>query len=94
MQTNVLLGQAHFGGESGVRNPLRRVASIGLLEHAVDLLQRETLGLRDEEVGESQGEEAKGSPHKEDLTAKIGVVLARTDEVGSDDTDDLRMLKL
>lgn len=37
------VGETHVGGEGGVGTPLGRGAGGGLLEHAVDLLQRQTL---------------------------------------------------
>lgn len=57
-----------------------------LLEHAVDLLKGETLGLRDEEVAVDEANGAEGAPDEEDLGAKVALVLA--DHVGSDDRDD------
>ena len=72
-----------------MRHPLGGGAGRRLLEHAVDLLQGETLGLGDEEVGEGEGDEAERAPHEVDLGAEVGVALGRPDEVGGDDTDDL-----
>jgi len=47
----LLLGHAHLGGIRRVRHPLGAGAGVGLLEHLVDLLEGETLGLGHEEVG-------------------------------------------
>jgi hypothetical protein len=49
---DVLLGQVHLGGEGGVGLPLARSAGCGLLHHLVDLLERKSLCLGNEEVGE------------------------------------------
>ena len=53
----------------------------------VDLLERETLGLRDEEVGEEEGEEAGAAPDEEDLRTEVALLLV--DDVGCYDGDDL-----
>ena len=79
----------HLSGEGGVGNPFVGGARGGLLQHLVDLLEGETLGLGDEEVGEGEGDAAEGAPHEEDLCAEVGLSLLSTDEVGGDDTDDL-----
>lgn len=73
-------------------NPFVGGAGGGLLEHLVDLLEGETLGLRNEEVGEGEGEAAEGAPHEEDLGTKVGLSALRTDQVRGDDTDDLESL--
>ncbi|KAI2255605.1 hypothetical protein LOZ10_005651, partial [Ophidiomyces ophidiicola] len=67
--------------------PLGRGARRGLLEHLVDLLQGETLGLRHQEVGVEEAEHAERAPEEEHLGAEIGLVGIH--EVGSDDGDDL-----
>ena len=64
-----LLRHAHVGREGGVRHPLAGVARRRLLEHAVDLLQREALGLRDQEVGVHEADGAERAPDEEDLGA-------------------------
>lgn len=73
-------------------DPLVGGAGGGLLEHLVDLLEGEALGLGDEEVGEGEGGAAEGAPHEEDLGAEVGLSLLGTDEVWGDDTDDLERL--
>jgi hypothetical protein len=45
-----LLREVHIARKGGVRLPLARGAGSGLLQHLVDLLKSEALGLRDEEV--------------------------------------------
>ncbi|KFZ18290.1 hypothetical protein V502_04170 [Pseudogymnoascus sp. VKM F-4520 (FW-2644)] len=89
---DALVGEVHLGGEGGVGDPLVGGAGGGLLEHLVDLLQGEALGLGDEEVGEGEGDAAEGAPHEEDLGAEVGLALLGTDEVWGDDTDDLERL--
>lgn len=81
-----LLGHAHLGGVGGVRHPLGRVAGSGLLEHLVDLLESETLGLGDEEVGVDKAAGAEGAPDVEDLGAQVALVLVN--HVGGNDGDD------
>lgn len=89
---DALVGKVHLGGEGGVGNPFVRGARGGLLEHLVDLLEGEALGLGDEEVGEGEREAAEGTPHEEDLGAEVGLALLGSDEVWSDDTDNLESL--
>jgi hypothetical protein len=84
---NTLLVDAHIGGEGGSWGPFRRVAGVGLLQHAVDLLERETLGLGHEEVGVYEGAGAERSPDEEDLRSKV--TLVSVDHVWGDNTDDL-----
>jgi hypothetical protein len=85
---NVLLAQVHVLCESGVGLPLARGTGSSLLQHLVDLLEGKTLGLRDEEVSEEEGDAAKTSPHEEDVGAELGRVGSVGDEVGSDDGND------
>lgn len=40
---HALLRQTHLSSERGMGLPLRRLAGYGLLQHLVDLLERETL---------------------------------------------------
>jgi hypothetical protein len=84
----LLLGHTHIGGESGVWNPLAGIASVGLLKHAVDLLEGETLRFWDEEVGVDEAGSAEGAPDEEDLGAEV--TLVRADHVWGDDGDDLQ----
>jgi len=86
---DALVGKVHLGGVGGVWLPLVGGARGGLLEHLVDLLEGETLGLWDEEVGKGEGDAAEGAPHEEDLGAEVGLARLGADEVRGDDTDDL-----
>ena len=70
-----------------MRHPFGRVAGRSLLEHAVDLFEREALGLGDEEVGVDEAADAEGAPDEEDFGAQVAFVCV--DHVGGDDCDDL-----
>ena len=89
---NGLLGEvavfrdADLGSVRGAWAPLARVPGIGLLEHAVDLLEGKALGLWHEEVRVDECAGAETTPEEEDGRAEVGLV--RTDKVGSDDGDD------
>jgi hypothetical protein len=84
---DALLHKTHFGGECGVGNPGARLAGGDFLQHPVDLFEGETLGLRDEEVGEEHGDDAEGAPHEEDLGREVRVLLV--DEVGGNNGNNL-----
>jgi hypothetical protein len=58
-----------------VRHPLGGLSGSALLHHLVDLLERQTLGLRNEEVGEEDAEGASGTPDEEHLRAEVALVL-------------------
>ena len=70
-----------------MRHPLGRVARVGLLHHAVDLLEREALGLGHEEVGVHEADGAERAPDEEHLGAEVALVGSH--HVWGDDTDDL-----
>ena len=74
------------GSEGGGRLPLGRGAGSGLLHHLVDLLQRQTLGLGDQEVGVDPGSSAETTPDEED--GRLHVATVRSDHVGGDDGND------
>ena len=82
-----LVDETHISREGRVRHPLAGVARGSLLEHAVDLLERETLGLRDKQVRVHEADGAEGAPDEEDLGAEVALVFA--DHVGGDDCDNL-----
>ena len=85
---NVLLGKVHLSREGAVRLPLVGGTGSALLEHLVDLLESKTLCLRDEEVGEEEGDAAKTTPHEEHVGAELGRVGTVGNKVGGNDTDD------
>lgn len=49
--------------------------------HQVDLLEREALGLVDEEVDKGDADKAAGEPDEEDLGLQVGVAGAVVDQV-------------
>ena len=69
-----------------MRLPSGRGAGRGLLEHAVDLLERQALGLGDEEIRVDKGAGAETAPDEEDLGTQVALV--GSDHVGGDDGDD------
>lgn len=81
------LSETHIVSVRAVRHPLSRAARGGLLEHAIDLLEGQSLGLGDEEDGVDEAAQAEGAPDEEDLGAEVTLVHA--DHVGGDDCDDL-----
>ena len=68
-------------------HPLRGFAWCRLFQHAVDLLEGQALGFRDQEVGVQPASDAEGTPDEEHLGTQISLV--GTDHVGCDDGDDL-----
>ena len=70
-------------------HPLGTSSWCRLLQHAVDLLEGEALGLGDEDVGVDNAEEAEGAPEEEDLGAEVDTAAVGGGEVGGDDCDDL-----
>lgn len=83
----LLVGLGSAGGEGLGGNPLSRGTGSGLLHHLVNLLEGETLGLRDEEVGVDEGAGAETAPDEEDGGLQVSVLGA--DHVWGDDSDDL-----
>ena len=58
-----------------------------VLVEEVDLLERETLGLGNAEVGEDEAAQARRAPNEEHLDTEAGVARTGVDEVGSGVTD-------
>jgi hypothetical protein len=83
-----VLGHAHLIGESGSGSPASRLARSNLLKHLVDLLERQALGFRDEEVGVDASASAEGAPDEEDLGAEVALTLGLANHVRSDGGDD------
>lgn len=88
----VLLRERSAGGERLAGNPLGRGAGSRLLHHLVDLLEGQTLGLGDQEVGVHEGAGAKTAPDEEHRGLQVSVGLA--DHVGGDDGNNLGMCEL
>jgi hypothetical protein len=82
--------KTHIRCESRVRHPLSRGTWRSLFQHAINLLKRETLSLRDKEVRECERDAAEASPHEEHLGSEVGVMFGRSDEIRGDNTDNLR----
>lgn len=74
MLNSVLLSVSLLGSKGIVRSPLGGVARVGLLQHGIDLLQRQTLGLGDQEVSVNEAACAQTSPNVKDLGAEVGLV--------------------
>ena len=75
--TDVASDLAGLGGEGSRRAPLGRVARVGLRQHLVDLLERETLGLGDEEVGIDEAAGAESTPDEEDGRAEVALAISK-----------------
>lgn len=71
--------------KGGGRPPLGRLAGSGLLHHLVYLLERETLCLRNQEVGVDEGASAQASPDEEDGRLQVSTLL--TNHVRGDDSN-------
>tara|TARA_R110002003_G_scaffold1113_3_gene22427 strand:- start:16067 stop:16372 length:306 start_codon:yes stop_codon:yes gene_type:complete len=85
---DVLLTKVHLSRKRAVGLPVARGAGSSLLKHLVDLLESKTLGLRDEEVGESEGDAAESAPHEEDVGTETSGVGAVGNEIGGNDSND------
>lgn len=72
--------------EGGAGLPLGGGTGGGLLQHPVDLLKGQTLGLRDKEVGIDEGAGAQAAPDEEDRGLQVALILS--DHVRGDDGDD------
>ena len=89
---STLVRETHFRSESAVGYPFAGVAGCGLLQHAVDLFEGETLGFRDEEIGVQEAADAEGAPDEEDFGAEVTFV--GIDHVGGDDCNDLVLVSM
>lgn len=87
--SELLIRHAHLSGISRMWHPLGTGSWCRLLQHAVDLLEGEALGLGDEDVGVDDAEEAEGAPEEEDLGAEVDTAAVGGGQVGGDDCDDL-----
>jgi hypothetical protein len=95
ISSDILLADiAHIRSIRAVRHPFSRCSWRCLLHHAVHLLEREALGLRNEHVGVDEAEEAKRAPEEEHLCTEIGVAAAIANEVGRNNSDDLEAISL
>lgn len=78
--------QAHIRSEGSMRLPPGRGPWRSLLQHTINLLERQALRLRDQEVRIDKGAGAETTPNEEDFGSQVPFVGA--DHVGSDDSDD------
>lgn len=76
----------HGLGKGLMGPPLGRLAGSNLLHHLINLLQRQSLGLGNEEVAVDKGACAETTPDEEDGGLEVTAVL--TDHVGGNDSDD------
>ncbi|KAH0445623.1 general substrate transporter, partial [Aureobasidium melanogenum] len=72
---------AQFLSEGVMWNPSGRLACRNLGHHLINLLKRQPLGLRHEEVSEDNADCTSGAPEEEDLGAEVGFVLSNKQEV-------------
>lgn len=79
----VTVDVVHLGGKGLSGLPGSRLARGNLGHELIGLLKRETLELRNEEVGEGNADAAERTPEEEHLGAKVG--LGFTDQVWGDD---------
>ena len=86
LDIEVTLLHAHLGCEGGGRPPLGGGTRGSLLHHLIDLLEGQTLGLRDEEEGVDEGAGAEATPDEENAGAEVALI--GVDHVGSDDGND------
>jgi hypothetical protein len=75
---------AHLLSVSVVGDPTGGLAGGNFVHHSVNLLEGQSFGLRDEEVGEEDTDGASGSPEEEDLWSEVGLILS--DEVWGNDS--------
>ncbi len=64
----------HGTGEGGRRLPLGRGPGGGLLHHLVDLLERQALGLGNQEVRVDKGAGTQAAPDEEDGRLEVALV--------------------
>lgn len=80
--------ETHLLGVGSGGFPAGGSARGGLLHHLVDLLERQALGLGNEEVSVDKGAGAESAPDPEDVGAEVALVGA--DHVGGDDGNDTK----
>lgn len=70
-------------------HPLRTGHRRSFFQHAVHLFKSKTLGLRNQEVGVEETEDAKRAPEEEDLGSEIDTATCSRGDVWCDNCDDL-----
>lgn len=83
---NLGLSQTHLVRKGVMRLPLGTSHGGRLLKHLVDLLQTQTLGLRNDEVGEQDTQEEGTAPDKKDFNTQVCLILVN--HVWSDNCND------
>ena len=82
-----LIRQAHLRRKRRMRDPFRTIPRRRLLQHAIDLFQRQPFRFRNEEIGVEEAADAEGAPDEEDFGAEVAFVSV--DHVGGYYCDDL-----
>lgn len=72
-----------------MRHPFGRLARISLLQHLVDLFEREAFGFGHQEVCEQCRQDAERTPQEEHFGAQVSLTLFGSNEIGCDRCDDL-----
>jgi len=81
-----ILVTANDLSEGGLGPPCSAGSWCRLLHHLVDLFERKTLGLWNEEVGVDEGNGTKSSPYEEDVGLQVSFIF--TNHVWCDNGDD------
>ena len=85
---SALVGHTHISSECRVWNPFGGGTRTRLFHHAVNLLERQALGLGNEEIGVDEAASAERAPDEEDARSEIGISWVGSDHVWGDDCDD------
>jgi len=83
----MLVGHAHISSKGGVWNPFARGTWRCLLHHTVNLFERQTLGLGNQEVCIDEASDTEGAPNEENSGLQVCLSLSVSDHVWSDDSD-------
>lgn len=81
--------EAHVASKRAMRHPFAARPGGGFFQHFVNLFQGETLGFGNKEVCERQRNTAETTPDEENLRPKVGITWIGSDQVRSDDRNDL-----
>lgn len=82
----LLINHTHFMSKSVMRLPFGTSHGSRFLKHLVDLLQRQPLGLGNNEKGKHEAQNESAAPDKEDLDCQITLILVHN--VWGDDGND------
>lgn len=81
--------EAHVASKCATGHPFAAGSGGGFFQHFVDLFQGETLSFRNKEVCERQRKAAETTPDEENLRPKVGITRISSNQVRSDDRNDL-----